>query len=128
MNAVHTVAILATIQFSVFSMLVGRARLKSGLAAPAVVGDEHFERAYRVQMNTLEQLACFLPALLIAGHYWSPTLVALTGVVYLVGRLLFWRAYMTDPKSRALGFALSFVPTALLMLAALAGALFGSAG
>lgn len=125
MNAVHVVAVLATFQFFVFSFLAGRARAKSGLKAPAIVGSELFERAFRVQMNTLEQLVCFLPALLIAGNYWSPTLVSLLGVVYLIGRLVYRRAYVADPTTRGVGFLLSVIPTFLLLIAALVGALFG---
>jgi len=126
MNPVLVVAVLATIQFFVFSFLTGRARAKSGVRAPAIVGDEQFERAFRVQMNTLEQLVCFLPALLIAGRFWSPTLVSLLGVVYLAGRLVYRRAYLMDPSKRVPGFLLSVVPTFLLLIAALAGALIGT--
>jgi len=53
-NSVHVIAVLATFQFFVFSFLTGRARASSGIKAPAMVGDEQFERAFRVQMNTLE--------------------------------------------------------------------------
>ena len=103
MNYVHIVALLALVQFIYFSMLVGQARGKYGIKAPAMTGNEHFERAVRVQMNTLEQLVCFLPALLIAAVYWSPNYVAATGVVYLVGRTLYQRAYVADPAKRGLG-------------------------
>ena len=33
-----------------FGVLVGRARLRYHVKAPAVIGDENFERAYRVQI------------------------------------------------------------------------------
>ena len=66
MHLVHVVALLAVIQFMVFSFLVGVARDKYGVRAPAISGNDAFERAFRVQMNTLEQLAGFLPALFIA--------------------------------------------------------------
>jgi uncharacterized MAPEG superfamily protein len=122
MNYVHIVALLAIIQFIVFSMLVGAARGKYGVKAPAMTGNEHFERAVRVQMNTLEQLVCFLPALLIAAAYWSPGYAAATGVVYLIGRTLYRQAYVADPAKRGLGFLLTFLPTTLLVLAGLVGA------
>lgn len=122
MNYVHLVALLAIVQFIVFSILVGQARGKYGIAAPAMTGNEHFERAVRVQMNTLEQLICFLPALLIAAVYWSPVYVAAVGVVYLVGRTIYRQAYVADPQKRGLGFLLTFLPTVLLALAGLAGA------
>jgi hypothetical protein len=97
-----------------------------GVTAPAVVGHEMFERAYRVQMNTLELLVAFLPGLFLAGKYWSQVLVAGVGAVYLLGRFIYWRAYMGAPKSRALGYGLSAMPTLALLVAALAGALLGN--
>lgn len=122
MHYVHIVALLAILQFIYFSILVGQARGKYGIKAPAMTGNEHFERAARVQMNTLEQLVCFLPALLIAAVYWSPVYVAALGVVYLVGRAIYQRAYVADPAKRGLGFMLTFMPTVLLALAGLVGA------
>lgn len=128
MNYVHIIALLAVIQFIVFSMLVGAARGKYGIQAPAMTGNEHFERAARVQMNTLEQLICFLPALLIAAVYWPQGYVAAAGVVYLVGRTLYRQAYVADPAKRGLGFLLTFLPTTLLVLAGLVGAVMRSLG
>ena len=126
MNYVNLIALLAIIQFIVFGMLVGQARGKYGIKAPAMTGNEHFERAVRVQMNTLEQLVCFVPALLIAAVYWPEAYVAAAGVVYLVGRTLYRQAYVADPAKRGLGFLLTFLPTALLILAGLVGALIPS--
>ena len=126
MNYVHIVALLAIVQFIVFSMLVGAARGKYKIAAPAMTGNEHFERAVRVQMNTLEQLVCFVPALLIAAVYWPPIYVAAAGVVYLVGRILYRQAYVNDPAKRGLGFMLTLFPTILLVLAGLVGAVMRS--
>ncbi len=123
MHYVELVAILAVIQFIAFGALTGRARARAGLKAPAVTGDEGFERLYRVQMNTLEVLVVFLPALFLAARYWSPVFVAATGAVYLVGRLLYWRAYVADPARRGPGFALSMLPTLVLAIAALVGIL-----
>jgi len=125
MDLVNIVAVLAVLQFVVFSFLVGKARIAYGVDAPAVQGHEMFDRAFRVQMNTLEQLICFLPGLLLAGMYWSDGLIALVGVVYLVGRLIYRQTYMTDPSKRTVGFMLTFVPTVLLLFAALIGAVMG---
>ena len=122
MHYVHIVALLAVAQLIVFGILVGAARGKYGIAAPAMTGNEHFERAVRVHMNTLEQLICFLPALLIAAVYWPPAYVAAVGVVYLVGRILYRQAYVADPAKRGLGFLLTFMPTTLLVVAGLVGA------
>lgn len=127
MNYVHLIAVLAIFQFMYFAILVGKAREQYGVKAPAISGNEHFERAFRVQMNTLEQLVCFLPALLIAANYWPQPYVAAAGVVYLVGRALYRRAYVADPAKRGTGFMLTFIPTLLLLIASLVGAFIGSA-
>lgn len=80
-----------------------------------------FERAYRVQMNTLEQLVAFLPVMFISGKYWPQPYVAGAGAVYLLGRFIYWRSYMAAPASRSLGFGLSILPTLVLLVAALIG-------
>jgi uncharacterized MAPEG superfamily protein len=123
MNYVDLVAIAALIQYQFFGFLVGRARGKYGVPGPATSGHELFERAYRVQMNTLELLVVFLPALYLANKYWTPTNAALAGAVYLIGRFIFWRAYMTNPASRGLGFMLSLLPCAFMLVGALVGVL-----
>ena len=124
MKFVHLVAMLAIAQYIFFAIQVGRARGKYGVKAPATSGHEMFDRAYRVQSNTLEQLVCFLPALFVAAVYWSPLLIAAIGVVFLVGRTLYWLSYVKDPGSRGTGFMVTFASTVVLMLAAVAGALF----
>ncbi len=123
MNYLHIVAILAVAQFFFFGVLVGRARGKYGVKAPAVSGAEGFDRAFRVQMNTLEQLVAFLPALFIAGLHWPNGWLAAIGAVYLIGRLVYWRSYVADPSRRGLGFVLTVLPTFALLGAGLVGAL-----
>jgi len=91
--------------------------------APAVSGDENFERVYRVQMNTLELLIMFLPALWIAAKYSSPVIAGGLGCVYLVGRLLYYQAYTANPGKRGAGFALSIFPTLILIFIGLVGAI-----
>ena len=127
MNAVDAVAMLAVIQYLVFGGLVGKARGTYGIQAPAVTGNEQFERVYRVQMNTLELLVVLFPSMYAAAHYWPQWVVAAAGGVYLVGRVLYWRAYVSEPKSRGLGFMLSIGPVFALALAALVAALLGKA-
>jgi glutathione S-transferase len=120
---VEIVALLAVIQLTYFGILVGRARGTYAIKAPAIVGHEVFERYYRVQANTVETLIVFLPALWIAAKYWPPRWMALIGVVYLVGRMIYLRGYVRDPKRRGLGYGLSALPTYALIVAGLAGAI-----
>jgi glutathione S-transferase len=115
---VQLVLVLALLQYLMFGMLVGMARERFGVKAPAITGHEGFERLYRVQMNTLELLLPFVPALWLAAQYRSPMQVAGVGLVYLVGRMIYWRSYVRDPASRTLGFGLSFFPIIVLLLAA----------
>lgn len=123
MNLVDLVALLALVQLFVFSVLVGRARGRYQVKAPAVTGHEMFERAYRVQMNTLEIMVLFLPALYLAARHWSPTYAALAGAVYLVGRSVYAVAYLRSPDGRGLGFALSVGPVVVMIIASIAGVL-----
>ena len=126
MNYVHIVAVLAICQFFYFGIMVGRARGKYGVDAPATSGHEMFDRAFRIQMNTLEQLVCFLPALVLADVYWSGTMIASIGAVYVVGRFLYARSYAKDPGTRAIGFVLTVLPTFTLLGAAGLGAVWAA--
>ncbi len=115
------IALLAVVQLFVFGVLVGWARARYGIAAPATTGHDIFDRYYRVHMNTIETLILFLPSLWVAGQYWSGIWVPALGSVYLVGRVLYLHGYVADPKKRGLGYALSVLPTLVLMVAALVG-------
>ena len=128
MHLIDLVALLAVFQFLFFGYSVGIQRKESGLKAPAMTGHDGFERMYRVQMNTLGCLAAFLPVLYVASKYWPVLLTALIGVVYLVGRMIYWKAYMANPPSRTLGFMLTFASIALLFLLACLGALLSLFG
>ena len=103
--------------------LVGRARARYGIRAPATSGHELFERAFRVQMNTLENVVIFLPALWLAALLFSVTIATVLGGAWLVGRIWYAAAYLRDPASRGGGFVLAYVAWAGLMLLATWGAL-----
>ena len=122
MAYVHIVTALALLQFIVFGFKVGRARGRYGVKAPAVVGNEIFERHFRVQQNTLEQLIVFLPGLYLFSHYFWPLAAAVLGVIYLIGREVYSASYVKNPSSREVGYGLTFLPTVLLVLGGLVGA------
>ncbi len=119
MAFVQLIILIAVSQYIFFAYQTGMARGRSGLQAPATVGDEGFERMYRVQMNTLELLVAFIPAMMITAGYWPAPVVATLGAIYIVGRHLYWRSYVKDPAKRSLGFMVSFFPVAILILLAL---------
>jgi glutathione S-transferase len=122
MNFVAVVALLAILEYMVLSLLTGRARAQCGVAAPATTGHPVFERWYRVQQNTLEQMIAFLPGLFLFASYVSATFASLLGLLFIVGRALYARGYVADPARRGTGFAVSFAATALLVLGGLIGA------
>jgi len=122
MAYVDIVTALALLQFVVFLMQVARARGKYGVLAPATTGNEIFERHFRVQQNTLEQLILFLPGLYLFAHYFNPLWAAGLGLIYLIGRQVYSASYVKDPKTRSAGFGLSFLPTLALIVGGLIGA------
>jgi glutathione S-transferase len=123
MAIVAIVAMLAILEYMVFAMLVGRARGTYDVQAPATSGHEVFDRYYRVQQNTLEQLIVFLPGLWVFGTYVSPLWAALLGVIFIIGRIVYLRAYVKAPESRGTGMLLSFIPSAILVIGGLIGSI-----
>ena len=115
------VVLLALLQYVWFSMRVGMARGKYNIEAPACGGDEAFERLFRVQQNTLEQLIVFVPASFAFAYFLSPVWAPVLGVIFIVGRFLYAAEYVKEPKTRTLGFALTFLPNAALLVGALIG-------
>jgi uncharacterized membrane protein YecN with MAPEG domain len=75
MHVVALVVVLALLEYSILGVMVGQARLKYKVPAPATTGDPIFERYFRVHQNTMEQLIVFVPAMFIFAAYamgWSP--------------------------------------------------------
>ena len=98
--------------------VVGRSRVLYGIKAPATSGDPAFERAFRVQMNTLEQLVLLLPALWLAAAVFSDRWAALAGGVWCLGRIVYARAYYADAAKRSPGYMLTAIPTIILLILA----------
>ncbi len=123
MERCAAVACLALLEYLVFVMRAGHARGVYGVPAPATSGHPLFERHLRVQENTLEQLVVFLPALFLFATFASANWGAGIGMLFVAGRALYARAYVTDPSKRGPGFALSLGANLLLTLGALVGAI-----
>ncbi len=124
MSYVHIVTVLALLQFIVFGFKVGRARERFGVKAPAVTGNDVFERYFRVQQNTLELLVVLVPGLYLFSHFFSPPLAAVLGLIYLIGRQVYAGAYVKDPATRSAGFGMSILPALILVLGGLVGAVW----
>jgi glutathione S-transferase len=121
MENVVLIILLALAQFTWFSARVGMARGKYGVDAPKTTGDETWERIYRVQQNTMEQLVLFIPAMLAFSVYLSARWALVPGLVFLVGRQLYSWEYINKPSSRTPGMALTLLANVVLLVGALAG-------
>ena len=123
MPLVQLVVGLALAQFMFFCFAVGKARGTYKVPAPATTGNEMFERYFRVQMNTLELLIIFLPSIVLFGQYFGSYIAAALGVIYLIGRMIYFMSYVKDPKSRSAGYGLSALPVVVLLAGAIIGAI-----
>ena len=123
MEVLAIVTILALGQFIFFSIHVGTMRGKHQVTGPATTGAPEFERSFRVQQNTMEQLVVFLPALWIFGHLVKPSWAAGFGLIFIVGRFIYRAEYLKEPSSRSLGFMISFLPSAVMLVWSLVVAL-----
>jgi glutathione S-transferase len=88
------VTLLALMQFMLFSIQVGSMRVKHGVKAPAIAGHPEFERMFRVQQNTMEQLVVFVPALWIFAYLVNPLWGAGIGLLFIIGRFVYRAAYL----------------------------------
>ena len=122
MEYVTLVSGLALLQYIAFGILVGNARGRYGVKAPAITGNDIFERYFRVQQNTLELLVVMLPAMWLFARYVSAGWAAALGLVYCVGRLVYLRSYVADPAGRSAGFGLSVLPIMAMLIGAIVGA------
>ena len=58
----------------------------------------------------------FIPAIVLFGYWVRPDLGAGIGFVYVIGRAIYLRAYISDPARRGLGFGLSILPILILLI------------
>jgi glutathione S-transferase len=120
-NFTAFVILLAVILYFWTGFRVGQARMKFKIKAPATTGNPDFERVFRIQMNMLEWMPIFLPAILLAAIYVSDIGAALLGIVWIAGRGLYMRGYTEAAEKRETGFFVQAVAAGLLWLAALVG-------
>ena len=116
------VTLLAILLSVAFMIQVGRVRAKTRIDAPVMTGAPELENALRVQGNTIEQFVIFLPALWLAALYFQGWLVPILGLIWCVGRIVYALSY-GDHKSRLPGFALTILPTLILVALAAIGLL-----
>lgn len=119
---VYLVLSLAVILYTATAWIVGHMRHKHNIVAPACAGHPEFERAFRVQQNTMEQLVAFLPMDYFFAQLVSPLGAALLGLVWIAGRLFYMQGYMKDAAKRGPGMIMTMLTTAVLTLGVLIAA------
>lgn len=125
----HLTAIVTCLAIAFYfftSIQVARAREAFGVMAPAISGHPDFERIFRVQMNTLEWMPIFLPSLWLFAIYVSDVYAAGIGLVWIIGRALYWNGYRQAANKRRLGFAIQAFACTALWLGALGAALWNA--
>ena len=112
------VTLVAILFFFFTCMNVSRSRTTTGVKVPAMSGHPDFERAFRIQMNTLEWMPIFLPSLWLFAVYISDPIAAGIGAVWIIGRILYVLGYAKAVEKRGPGFAIQAFATVALWLGA----------
>lgn len=115
------VTILAVLFCFYIATRVAAAHVKFGVKLPAVSGHPDFERIYRVQMNTLEWMPIFLPLLWLSAFYFSDRASALVGLLWIAGRIVYFRGYREAVEKRRPGFFIQTMACLLLLIGAVTG-------
>lgn len=111
---------LLAIAFYFFTAInVSRSRTKTGVKVPAMAGHPDFERAFRIQMNTLEWMPIVLPALWLFAIYISDAIAAGIGAIWIIGRIVYFVGYSKAAAKRGTGFAIQALAAMALWVGAL---------
>jgi glutathione S-transferase len=121
MELVYGTILLALLEYIVMAGLVGQARAKTGIRAPAMTGHPEFERANRVHVNTLENLIIFVPAVWIFATYSSALYAAILGALFVVARALYAIGYLRAAEKRAVGAGITGIVNIVLVVGGLIG-------
>lgn len=108
-NAPLLILALAAIEVLVFSIIVGRARDKYGVPAPATSGHPTWERLNRVHQNSVEHLVVFTPLYVLYATTVDQFQAIILGAIFVIARLLYAIGYAREAKQRAVGSLLTFL-------------------
>jgi len=121
MEWVLVTIVLALLEYAVMAALVGRARARYGVHAPATTGHPDFERVNRVHLNTLESLIVFVPAVWIFGAYVSTLWAAVLGMLFVLARAIYAVGYIRAAEKRGLGAGITGFVNLILLVGGLIG-------
>ena len=115
------VTLLAVLILLAFAMGVSRTRRKVNIPPPAMMGAPELERVLRIHGNTVEQIVIFLPVLWLAALYFQGWVPPILGLIWCLGRIVYAVGYSKGADARLPGFALTMLPTLILVVLAVIG-------
>lgn len=115
------VSLLAVLFYVYLGTRVAAARRTFGVPLPATTGHPDFERVNRAHLNTLEWMPVFLVPLWLCALYLSDAGAAVLGLVWIVGRIMYFAGYREAADKRHIGFLVQGIACLLLLVGALAG-------
>jgi glutathione S-transferase len=115
------VTLLVVLFYFFLGTRVSAARAKYGVKLPATSGHPDFERVLRVHMNTLEWMPIFLPLLWLCAFYYSDSIAALLGLLWIAGRIAYFVGYAQAVEKRLVGFLIQSIACVLLLVLAAIG-------
>lgn len=118
------VTIAALVFYAYTALKVNEMRRKHNVVAPATTGAPEFERAFRVQMNTLENIVIFLPLLWLAHIFFNRWVAVILGIAWIVGRVLYMQGYMESNDKRETGALIQGAAMAILGIVSVLGVIF----
>ena len=121
MELVYVTIVLALLEYMVMGGLVGFARGKYKIAAPAMTGHPEFERTNRVHVNTLENLIIFIPSVWIFGAYVSARCAAVLWWLFVVARAVYAIGYLRAAEKRIIGARVTGLIEIVLVVGCLVG-------
>jgi len=112
------VTLVALVVYFWMSTQVAKTRQKVGILPPTMTGEPQLERTIRAHENTLEWLPIFLPSLWLFAAYWGDLPAAIVGVVWIIGRILYFFGYVAEARKRGPGFGIQALASAVLLFGA----------
>jgi len=127
-NYTALVTLLAIALYFFFATRVAAARGRLGVKHPATTGNPDFERIFRAHVNTLEWMPTFLVPLWLCAIYLSDVGAAAVGLVWIVGRALYFPGYSEAVEKRLPGFFIQSTACLLLFIGAVVGVIMRLVG
>jgi glutathione S-transferase len=122
------VTLLAVAFYFFLATRVAVARGKFGVKLPATTGNPDFERIFRAHVNMLEWMPTFLVPLWLCAIYLNDAAAAVLGLVWILGRALYFTGYSRAVEKRLPGFFVQSTVCLLLFIGAVVGIVMHLAG